>query len=198
MKCLRTTLRSLIDKSGVGGGPVDELFGFEPKSDLLLRGFLGVGAVDDVATEIEAKVTADGTGQGSLRIGFSHHHSASLGGILALPHHWHHGTRRHEFAKPIVERLVLEIDVMLLEMLFGALHKLHSNEFESTLLESLDDITHKTPLNTVRLHHDESALRVSGHCFFVLVFSWRNEENEEILSFINLNKLKLLNYKLPS
>jgi len=183
MKCLRTTLRSLIDKSGVGGGPVDELFGFEPKSDLLLRGFLGVGAVDDVATEVEAEVTTDGTGQGSLRIGFSHHHSSSLSGVLALPNHRHDGARGHEVAKAIVERLVLEIDVMLLEMLFGSLHELHGDEFESSLLESLNDVTDETALNTVRLHHDESALRVSGHCFFVMVFSWRNGEMKRTKKF---------------
>ena len=51
----------------------------------------------------------------------------------------------------------LEIDVVLLEMLFGSLHELHSDEFESSLLESFDDVTDESALNSIGLHHDESA-----------------------------------------
>jgi len=156
----------LVDESVVGGGPVDQLFGFEPKSDFLLRGFLRVRAVDDITTQIQAKVTTDRTRQGSLRIGFSHHHSASFGGILAFPNHRHHGTRGHEVTKTLVEGLVLEINVVLLEMLFGSLHELHGDEFEAALLESLDDIADESTLNSIRLHHDESAFGVSGHFSF--------------------------------
>jgi len=157
---------SLVDESVVGGGPVDELFRFEPESDLLLGGFLRVRAVDDVTTQIQAKVTTDRTRQGGLRIGFSHHHSASFGGILAFPNHRHHGTRGHEVTKTLVKGLVLEINVVLLEMLFGSLHELHGDELEAALLESLDDIADESALNSIRLHHDESAFGVSGHFSF--------------------------------
>ena len=49
---------------------------------------------------------------------------------------------------------------MLFHVFFGRLHKLHGNEFESTLLESFDDVTDESALDSVRLHHDESAVRV--------------------------------------
>jgi len=158
----------LVDESVRSGRPVDELFGFEPKGDFFLGGFDGIGSMDDVTAQIKAKVTADGTGEGSLRVGFTHHHSAGFGGVLAFPNHRHHRTRGHEVAKSVVKGLVLEIDVVLLEMLFGSLHKLHGDEFESSLLESLDDVADESALNSIGLHHDESAFRVSGHD--VLVF----------------------------
>ena len=43
----------------VGGRPADELFGSEPEGDFLLGGLDRVGAVDDVAPEVEAEVAAD-------------------------------------------------------------------------------------------------------------------------------------------
>ena len=57
----------LVDESVRSGRPVDELFGFEPKGDFLLGRFDGIGSVDDVTAQIKAKVTADGTGKGSLK-----------------------------------------------------------------------------------------------------------------------------------
>jgi len=154
---------SLVDKSAAGRRPVDEFLRFEPKGDLFLGGFFGVGTVDDVAAEIETEITADGSRERGLGVSFSHHHSAGLGGILALPNHWHHGTRRHELAKAIVKRFTLEIDVVLLQVLFRTLHELHGDEFESSLLESFDDITNESALNAIGLHHDKSALVVSCH-----------------------------------
>jgi len=166
----------LVDESRRSGRPVDELFGLEPKGDFFLGRFDGIGSVDDVTTEIKAKVTADGTRKRSLRIGFTHHHSASLGCVFAFPNHRHNGTRGHEVAKSVVEGLVLEIDVVLLEMLFGSLHELHGDEFESSLLESFDDVTDESTLNSIGLHHDESAFRVSGHVIFVKVFFRRTRK----------------------
>ena len=58
----------------------------------------------------------------------------------------------------MIQMPYLEINVVLLEMLFGSLHELHGNEFESTLFKSLDDVTDESALNSVRLHHDESAI----------------------------------------
>merc|ERR1711872_574111 len=166
----------LVDESVRSGRPVDELFGLKPKRDFFLGRFDGVGSVDDVTAEIETKVTADGTRKRSLGIGFTHHHSASLGSVLAFPNHRHNGARGHEVAKSVVEGLVLEIDVVLLEMLFGSLHELHSDEFESSLLESFDDVTDESALNSIGLHHDESAFRISGHVIFVKVFFRRSKK----------------------
>jgi hypothetical protein len=42
------------------------------------------------------------------------------------------------------------------------LHKLQSHKAESLLLKSLDDLSHKTPLDPIRLDSNESAL-IAGH-----------------------------------
>ena len=55
------------------------------------------------------------------------------------------------------KRSYLEIDVVLLYVLFGRLHKLHGNEFESSLLKPFDDVPDEPALNSVRLHHDEGS-----------------------------------------
>ena len=40
------------------------------------------------------------------------------------------------------------------------LHELHSDELEAALFESLDDVANESALDSVGLHHDESAVRV--------------------------------------
>jgi len=140
-----------------GRGPVYELLRLEPEGDFLLGGLDRVGTVDDVATEIDAEVTTDGAGKGSLRIRFAHHHSAGLGSVFSFPDHWDNWAGGHEVAETTVERLVLEIDVMLFDVFFGGLHKLHGNEFEATLLEPLDDVPNESALDTIGLHHDEGS-----------------------------------------
>ena len=42
----------------------------EPEADLVLRGLDGVGAVDDVAAELDAEIASDGAGLGGAVVGF--------------------------------------------------------------------------------------------------------------------------------
>ena len=58
----------------------------------------------------------------------------------------------------------LEIDVMLFDVFFGGLHKLHGNEFEATLLEPLDDVPNESALDTIGLHHDEGSFLKNMTC----------------------------------
>ena len=66
----------LVDESVVGGGPVDELFRFEPESDLLLGALNTVRSMTDVPANVNAEVTPDGAGLGVQRVGLSQHGSA--------------------------------------------------------------------------------------------------------------------------
>lgn len=50
------TSNLLVNPSGLGGGPLEDLGGREPEGDLLLGVLDGVGAVADVAADILAKV----------------------------------------------------------------------------------------------------------------------------------------------
>jgi len=116
--------------------------------------------VDDVATEIDAIVAANGTRQRLLRIRLAHHHATSLGRVLAFPHHRNDWSRRDEVDEFVVKGLVLQIDVVLLDMFFRTLHKLHGDEFEASLFESLDDVADESSLDAVGFDHDEGAVRV--------------------------------------
>jgi len=108
---------SFVNEAVGGGFPVDQFLGLEPKRDLLLGRLLGVGTVNDVATQIDAEVTTNGSWERLLRVGLAHHHTASLGGVLAFPNHGDNGSRRDEIDELVVEGLVLQVDVMLLNML---------------------------------------------------------------------------------
>jgi len=142
------------------GGPVDQLLGLEPEGDLLLRRLCRVRPVDDVSSQIDAKVPANGSRERLLRVGFAHHHATGFGGVFALPHHRDDGSGGDEIDEFVVKRLVLQVDVVLLNVLSGSLHKFHSDELEPSLLESLDDVTDESSLYSVGFHHDESAVGV--------------------------------------
>jgi len=151
---------SFVDESVVGGRPADEFLGLEPEGDLLGRRLGRVRPVDDIAPEIDAEVAANGTGKRLLRIRLPHHLTTGQGGVLALPNHRDNRSGGDEVDQLGVKRLVLQVDVMLADELFGSLHELHGDELESSLFESLDDVADESALNAVRLHHDESAVGI--------------------------------------
>ena len=47
-----------------------------------------------------------------LRIGFAHHHSACLGGVLSFPDHRDDGAGRHEVAEAVVKWFILRNEEM--------------------------------------------------------------------------------------
>jgi len=116
--------------------------------------------MNNIASKIETEVSSDGSGQGLLRVGLSHHHAASLGSVFALPNHGNNGAGRNEADELVVERLASQVDVVLFDVLRGSLHELHGDEFEAALFESLDDVADEAALDAIWLHHDESAVGV--------------------------------------
>lgn len=89
------TSNLLVDPTGLGGGPLLELGGTEPESNLLLGVLDGVGTVADVAADIDGVVTTDGTGGGGQGVGGTQDGTAGLDGVLALPDHGADGTAQH-------------------------------------------------------------------------------------------------------
>jgi len=116
--------------------------------------------VNDVASKIDAEVAADRTGKRLLRISLSHHLTTGQGSVLALPHHRNNRSGGDEVDQLGIKWLVLQVDVMLADVLFGSLHELHGDELEPSLFESLDDVANESTLDAVGLHHDESAVGV--------------------------------------
>lgn len=63
------TSNLLVDPTGLGGGPLLELGGTEPESNLLLGVLDGVGTVADVAADIDGVVATDGARGRGKRVG---------------------------------------------------------------------------------------------------------------------------------
>jgi hypothetical protein len=59
----------LVDPASLGALPADNLTLLEPESDLLLGVLNAVGAVADVAADIDGEVTTDGARGGSKGVG---------------------------------------------------------------------------------------------------------------------------------
>ena len=62
---------------------------------LVLGALDGVRTVADVAANVDAEVTTDGAGGRVGGVGGAQHNTASLDGVVALPHHAAHGAHHH-------------------------------------------------------------------------------------------------------
>jgi len=133
----------------------------EPELDLVLGGLDGIGAVADVAADVEAQVTTDGTGSGIGGVGGADDLAAGLDDLLTLPDHAHDGAGAHVVDEVAEEGLGGEIGVVLLGVGLLGLHHLHAAEEETLLLEALDDGADEAALDAVGLDHDVGAL--GGH-----------------------------------
>ena len=58
--------------------PGDEFFFLEPKCDFVIGGGDRIRTVANVATDLDGKIAADGSGKGGLRVRLAQHHSAAL------------------------------------------------------------------------------------------------------------------------
>lgn len=85
----------LVDPLGLGVLPLEDLGGREPEGNLLLGVLDAVGAVADVAADIDGVVTTDGAGGGGQGVGGTEDGAAGLDGVLALPDHGADGAAQH-------------------------------------------------------------------------------------------------------
>ena len=91
----RKTSNLLVDPLGLGGLPLEDLRGREPEGNLLLGVLNAVGAVADVAADIDGVVTTDGAGGGGQGVGGTEDGAAGLDDVLALPDHGADGAAQH-------------------------------------------------------------------------------------------------------
>jgi len=118
----------------------------EPEGNLLLGVLDAVGAVADVAANVDGVVTADGTWCGGKRVGGTEEGTSGLDGITTFPDHSADGSAAHVLDESREEWLLSEILIMLLEVLFAGGQELDSSKLVPTGLESRDDGSNKTTL----------------------------------------------------
>ena len=85
----------LVNPVVLGGLPALDLTLLEPESDLLLAVLDAVGAVADVAANVEGEVTTDGAGGRGEGVGGTEDGAAGLDGVTALPDHGADGAGAH-------------------------------------------------------------------------------------------------------
>lgn len=147
-----------VDPVESGGLVAEDLLGLEPQRNLLLGGLDRVGAVADIATNINGKVTTNGAGLGSQGVGGTEDGAASLDDVLTLPDGGDNGAGAHVLEQTREEGLLLQVGVVLTEQLLAGLGHLQGDKLVATLLEAADDGGDEAALNAVRLDHDEGLL----------------------------------------
>merc|ERR1740122_527434 len=151
----------LVDPVLLGRGPVAKLLGLEPETNLVVGRLNSVGAVTDVAPDMDGEVSPDGSGKGGSWVCLTKHNTTSLHCVQTLPNHGADRAAGHVGDKAAEESLAGEVSVVLLQVLHGGLHHLHRDQLETLLLKARDDLANQATLDAVGLDHDEGPL--SGH-----------------------------------
>lgn len=85
----------LVNPVVLSGLPALDLAVLEPESNLLLAVLNGVGAVADVAANVEGVVATDGAGRGGEGVGGTENGAAGLDGVATFPDHGADGAGAH-------------------------------------------------------------------------------------------------------
>ena len=150
--------RSLINPGVRVVDPCKLLLSGEPEINFFVGRFNGVGSVTDVSSDVNAVVTSDGTWFGIEWLGGTEHFSSGKDGIVTFPDHAADWSRGGVLNESVEESLGGEISVMLLEFIGSWLSEFHGNKLESFLLESGNDSTNESSLDTVWFDHDVCSL----------------------------------------
>ena len=142
--------------------PWNDLGFWEPESNFGVGWLDWVGSVDDVSSDVDAEVSSNGAWLWIEWLGGSEHLSSGLDGIVTLPDHAAHWSWGGVINESLEEWLWAQVSVVLLELLFSWLSKLHGNELESLSLESGDNLSDEASLDSVWLDHDVCSF--SWHC----------------------------------
>merc|ERR1712168_94100 len=127
----------------------------KPQGNFCVRRVHRITSMDDIPTHIDGEITSDGSWFGLQRISLPKHLSSLFHHVLTLPNHGNHGAGGNMADESGEERSWLQVSVMLVQQFFISLQHLHGNEFVSTLLEPLDDISDQSSFHSIRLDHDE-------------------------------------------
>ena len=138
--------------------PGDDLLVLEPETDLVVGGLDGVGTVDDVSTNIDAEITADGAWGGVEGLGGAEHLAAGEDSVVTFPDHGADGAGGGVVDESGEESLAGEVSVVSLHVGTAWVADLHGDELEALLLEAADNGTDKSSLDTIGLDHNEGSL----------------------------------------
>ncbi len=105
----------------------------------------------DVAADLNAEVSTDGSHGTFGRHGGSEHLASLEDNVLSFPNHSADRSRGHVRDKTREELLALQVSVVVFHVFLARLGELHGNEFVALLFETLDDFTNESTLDAIRL-----------------------------------------------
>lgn len=136
-----------------------QLFGRKPKSNLLGGRLKGVRGVDQVTTDGDGVLAADGAGIGVEGVGGAYDSATLTNDILALPNHRHNrSTRGDVLDERGVERTSREVGIVFFGEGVRGGEGFDGDELVTTLLKAGDDLANELPGDTIRLDHDKRPL----------------------------------------
>lgn len=161
----------------------------EPQSNFLVCALNRVRSMDDVATNLNAKVTANCSWSRVSGICCSQHNTASLHNVKTFPDHRNDRTGAHVRNESWEEWTCAQVSVVLLQQLLRSLnsitlkvkcrskmklsgygthpHKLHCNKLETFSFEALDNVSDKSTLDAIGFNHQKTAFSVRHvRCFY--------------------------------
>ena len=163
---LKYTHNNLILINPLGGTALVILNSLrEPQGNFLLCALNRVGSVTDVSADVDTEITSNRSRCRVSRICGTKHHTSSLDNIVSFPYHSNNGSHRHVLDQSSEETFGGKIAVMRLEVRLGRRNHFQGHQLESLLLESRNNISNETSLDTVRLHHNVCLF--SRHCLLV-------------------------------
>src|SRR5436190_14849565 len=136
-------------------GRSDELIVREPKRDLALGRFRGVGAVDEVVRHRERQVAANRTRCRLGRIGRADRRAQRCDRSLSLDDERERRARGDELDELAEERLLPVFGVVRLAELAADVNQLSGPEREPAAFDAREDLAGEAPLDRVRLDQDQ-------------------------------------------
>src|SRR5690348_12170784 len=118
----------------------------KPQPDLAHGGIDLVAGVDEVASDLQRIIGADGAGGSFGRPGGADHLAHGSDGIGAFHHHRHDRRADDVVDQSVIKTLALMLGIVLARQRFFHLFEAHSNNLEATALEALDDFADQTTL----------------------------------------------------
>merc|ERR1712168_1150978 len=132
----------------------------KPQGNFCVRRVHRITSMDDIPTHIDGEITSDGSWFGFQWISLPKHLSSLFHHVLTLPNHGNHWTRGNMSNETREEGFGTKIAVMQVQQNIVWMQHLQGNEFVSTLLEPLDDISDQSSFHSIRFDHDEGTFHV--------------------------------------
>ena len=138
--------------------PLNNFNFWEPHGNFFSGGLIRIGSMDQIASNINAKVASDGSRSSLGRFGGSNHGPDHGDNVQASPNHGNDGTGPHVTDELGKEGLLAQVGVMVLQQVFGGRHELHGGQFKTTFFKLANDVSHEVSLNSVWFQEYQSFL----------------------------------------